>query len=108
VSVLGAIAAGKDEAAKKSRIPITVSDRIQAIRLLLLYGYGVPKQPEETGPVKIEVTYADNRQVNITGASQESVQDHQGSPKVPGRVLRKALGKDDTGDEPPDPSGLDG
>jgi hypothetical protein len=42
VGVLGAIAANKNDYAARTKIPITVSDQINAIRLLLLYVAVVP------------------------------------------------------------------
>jgi hypothetical protein len=42
VGVLGAIAASKNDYAARTKIPITVSDQINAIRLLLLYVAVVP------------------------------------------------------------------
>lgn len=50
---------------KKDGVTLTVADQINAIRLLLTYGYGVPKGEQDTGPVKIEVVYADNRHVTL-------------------------------------------
>src|ERR1035441_4675663 len=65
VRVLGAIAARTGDYGANKKIEVAVADQLHAIRLLLLYGYGVPKAEIDSGDVKIEVTYADNRQVNI-------------------------------------------
>src|SRR5690348_15938406 len=51
VKVLGSIAARTGDYAKKTKIPVTVSDQINAIRLLLLYGFGMPKHEIDTGDV---------------------------------------------------------
>jgi hypothetical protein len=98
IAALGHIAAGTGEFKKCTNIPLTVADRIQAIRLLLLYGYGVPKQPDVEGPVKIEVTYPDNRQVNIANAASEPIQNSRPSKTMSGSVLRPTVGQDDVGD----------
>jgi hypothetical protein len=72
VAVLGSIAARTGEYAKKTTVPLTVSDQINAIRLLLLYGYGAPKSEIDAGnDVKIQVTY-DNRQVNIANVASKT------------------------------------
>jgi hypothetical protein len=108
VKVLGSIAARTGDYDKKSKIPITVSDQINAIRLLLLYGFGVPKAEIDTGDVRIEVTYADNRQVNFTNAASSPGQDNRGGQALQRSVVRKALRQDDSGTEPADPACVDG
>ena len=112
VAVLGHIAAGTGEFKKKTTMPLTVSDRINAIRLLLLYGYGVPKRDQEIGHVRIEVVYADNRQVNLTSDAARSphsaVPNHRSGKTISGRVLRPEVGGNHAGDEPPDSSGIEG
>ncbi len=108
VAVLGSIAARTGEYAKKSKIPVTVSDQIQAIRLLLLYGYGVPKNEIDSGDVKIEVTYADNRSLTITNAAPGADEDHPGSQAIQRRLLREAIREDSLGDGSIDSSGTVG
>lgn len=77
VNVLGSIAARTgDYCTKTKNIQITVADQIQAIKLLLLYGFGMPKNDIDSGDVKIEVTYADkvtydNRQVNVNNMHKD-------------------------------------
>jgi hypothetical protein len=59
VAVLGSIAARSGAYSGKTKIPISVTDQIQAIKLLLAYGYGMPTTEIQTGQnnVKIEVLY---------------------------------------------------
>jgi len=107
VSVLGSIAARTGEYSKKTKIPITVGDQINAIKLLLLYGFGVPKGEVDSGDVKIEVTY-DNRSVTITGATSGAGEDHQGVQEVQRRLLRPEVRQNRAGNGPSDPSGTEG
>lgn len=72
VAVLGSVAARKGDYAKKTKIPVTVADQISAIRLLLAYGYGVPKNEIDAGEVRIEVSYADNRRLNVLNVSEDN------------------------------------
>jgi hypothetical protein len=104
VAVLGSIAARSGDYAKKSKIPITVSDQINAIRLLLLYGYGMPKAELDNGDVKIEVTYADNRSVTIANAAPGAGEDHQGVQAIQRRLLRPEVRQDHVGSGPADSS----
>jgi hypothetical protein len=97
VRVLGAIAARAGDYAKKSKIPVTVSDQIQAIKLLLLYGYGMPKNEIDSGDVKIEVSYADNRSVTIANAASGAGEDYQGVEEVQRRLLRPSVRQDPAG-----------
>jgi hypothetical protein len=100
VAVLGNIAAGKiDDYQKKTKIPILVSDRINAIRLLLTYGFGMPKHEVDTGDVRIEVVYADHRSVNITNAASGSGEDNRGVKTIQHNLLRETVGQDGFGDE---------
>jgi len=109
VAVLGSIAARTGDYATKTKIPITVSDQINAIRLLLLYGYGVPKNEIDAGDsVRIEVSYADNRSVTIANAAPGAGEDHQGVQEVQHRLLRPSLRQDPPGDGPSDSPGLEG
>ena len=106
VSVLGSIAARTGEYARRSKIPVTVGDQINAIRLLLLYGYGVPRAEIDQGDVKIEVTY-DNRSVTITNTASGTTDDHTGVEEVQHRLLRAPMGEDHTGSGSRDSSGTE-
>jgi hypothetical protein len=108
VQVLGSIAARTGEYNKKSKISITVSDQINAIRLLLLYGYGLPKNEIDTGEVKIEVSYSDNRSINIAHAAQGAGDDHPAEQALQQLGLRAPLGKNDAGSGSLDSSGTAG
>jgi hypothetical protein len=109
VNVLGNIAARSGVYAKKTTIPLTTADQLQAIRLLLLYGFGVPKaEIDSTDGLKIQVVYADNRAVNITNAAPGPGPNHPAGQAVQCRVLREAVREDDTGSGPIDSSGTEG
>ena len=108
VAVLGSIAGRTGEYAQKTKIPLTVADQINAIRLLLLYGYGAPKSEIDNGDVKIEVTYADNRSVTIANAASGPGEDHQGVPEIQHRLLRTPVRQDPVGNGPIDSSGAEG
>ncbi|MGA1998339.1 MAG: hypothetical protein ABSH45_21450 [Bryobacteraceae bacterium] len=104
VAVLGAIAARTGEYASKTKIPITVSDQINAIRLLLLYGFGQPKAEIDSGDIKIEVSYAvDNRSVTFANATRGAGEDHQGVQEVQRRLLRPEIRQDLLGSGQIDP-----
>jgi hypothetical protein len=93
VRVLGEIAARTG----KQKSEVTVGDQVRAIQLLLTYGYGLPKGEIESGDVKIEVIYADNRQVNLTAAARGTGANHSGVEEIQCGGLRKALGEDQAG-----------
>ncbi len=102
VAVLGCIAARTGDYARKTKIPVTVADQINAIKLLLTYGFGVPKAEIDGGDVRIEVTY-DNRSVTIANAARGAGEDHSGEQEVQRRLLRAEVREDRAGDGPPDP-----
>jgi hypothetical protein len=81
VSVLGSIAARTGQYAHKTKIPVTVSDQINAIRLLLTYGFGLPKSEIDNGNVEIKVTY-DQRQVKILNVAENQTDDPTDQPLV--------------------------
>ena len=106
VECLGSIASRSGDYAKKSKIPVTVSDQVGAIKLLLLYGYGMPKQEmDANGDVKIEVTYADNRQVTVTNAPRSAGADHSRSEEIQRSLMRPEIREDDAWDGQADSSG---
>lgn len=109
VAVLGEIASRSGQYGKKYKgIPITVSDQINAIRLLLLYGFGVPKaEIDGADHVKIEVTY-DNRSINIANAASGAGEDHSANEAIQRRLLRPEVWQDDSGDGSSDSSGPEG
>ncbi len=104
VAVLGSIAARSGDYGTKKKIQITVSDQINAIRLLLLYGFGMPKSEIDNGDVKIEVTYADHRSIAITNAAPGAGEDHHGSEALQRCLLRSPIRQDLVGAGQTDPS----
>ena len=107
VSILGAIAARTGDYGTKKKIEITVADQIAAIKLLLLYGFGVPKNEVDSGDVRIEVTY-DNRQVTVTNSTPRTSEDHTRGEALQHRLLRSPLGQDVSGAGPADQGGSAG
>jgi hypothetical protein len=105
VAVLGNVAARTGDYGTKKKIEVTVADQINAIRLLLLYGYGMPKNEIDSGDVKIEVTYADNRSVTIANATLGAGEDHSGVQEVQRSVVRPEVWQDDAGNGSADSSG---
>jgi len=108
VAVLGNVAARTGDYNAKSKIPITVTDQINAIRLLLLYGYGAPKNEIDTGDVKIEVTYADNRSVTFANAASGTGENHTGVQALQRTLLRPEIWQDDAGNGSTNSSCIEG
>ena len=104
VRVLGEIAAR----CGKHKDQVSVADQVRAIQLLLTYGYGAPKGEIESGDLKIEVIYADNRQVNLTAAARGTGANHSGVEEIQCGSLRQALGENQVGDGQTDSSGTCG
>jgi hypothetical protein len=101
VKVLDAIASRSGDYGRKHKdIQITVSDQILAIKLLLSYGYGIPRHEiDRPGDVKIEVSYVnDHRQTLITNATLEPTHNHQGSQTLQRSLLLETMGEDGSGD----------
>lgn len=104
VGILGAIASRSGDYGPKYKnrdVLVTPADQIAAIKLLLTYGYGLPKAELDTGDVKIEVTY-DNRSVTIANAAPGPGENHRGGKEIQHRLVREALRQDDAGPGPAD------
>jgi len=109
VAVLGSIAARTGDYGAKTKIPITVADQINAIKLLLLYGFGQPKGEIDAGDnVRIEVTYDNRNQIAITNAAHGAGEDHTGIQTFQRPLLRQAIRQDDAGDGSLDSPGAAG
>jgi len=108
VRVLGNIAARTGDYGGKKKVQVTVSDQVQAIKLLLLYGFGAPKNEIDNGEVRIEVSYADHRQVNIAHAAPGTGADHSRGEEIQHRLLRSPVREDDAGPGQADTSGVEG
>lgn len=108
VSVLGNVAARTGDYGTKKKIQLTVADQINAIRLLLLYGYGMPKNEIDTGDVRIEVTYADNRQVNIANSAPGTGENYPRGETLQRTLMRPEIWQDDSGNGSVDSSGSEG
>jgi hypothetical protein len=109
VAVLGAIAARTGDYGAKKKIEITVADQINAIKLLLLYGFGQPKAEIDSGDnVRIEVTYDNRNQIAIANAAPGASEDHTRVEAFQHPLLRQAIRQDDVGAGSPDSSCLEG
>jgi hypothetical protein len=107
VAVLGSIAARTGDYGGKKKIEVSVGDQVQAIKLLLLYGFGAPKNEIDSGDVRIEVTY-DNRSVNIANAAPFPGEDHQRGEAVQRAVVRPEIWQNDARHGPADSPGAAG
>ena len=107
VAVLGSIAARTGDYGAKKKVEVSVGDQVQAIKLLLLYGFGAPKSEIDSGDVRIEVTY-DNRSVNIANAAPSTGEDHQRGEAFQCAVVRQEVWQDDARHGPADSSGAAG
>jgi hypothetical protein len=108
VKVLGNIAARTGDYGRKHKdILITAGDQIAAIKLLLAYGYGVPKREIDTpGDLRIEVSYVNDnrRQINIAAPAPVSETGNHGVTEIQRSLVRSSLGEDDLGDGSGNPS----
>jgi hypothetical protein len=108
VAVLGSIAARSGDYGAKKKIDVSVGDQVQAIKLLLLYGFGAPKSEIDSGDVKIEVTYADNRSLPIANAAPGAGDDHQRVEALQRAVVWPPIREDHAGNGPADSPGAAG
>ena len=107
VAVLGSIAARTGDYGVKKKVEVSVSDQVQAIKLLLLYGFGAPKNEIDSGDVRIEVTY-DQRSINLATPTSRAGEDHQRGEALQRAVLWPTIREDNAGHGPSDTPGAPG
>jgi len=108
VAVLGSIGARTGDYGTKKKIDVSVNDQVQAIKLLLLYGFGAPKNEIDSGDVRIEVSYADNRSINVANTTPGTGDDHTGVQAIQRSIVRPEVWQNDPGDGPAHTSGVAG